>query len=128
MNAIPLALGDSFRGFRIVGTNYDYLDHYGASLAQGALWQAPMEAVLGAGKHLLMMNAIAQPDARDPTQLPADDIDYVANIVRAVGSPRVLRAMGRMSTPSWKRCWSSRTMPKRPDSGLPETVGCAKSS
>ena len=47
-NAIPLALGDSFRGFRIVGTNYDYLEHYGASLAQGALWQAPMEAVLGA--------------------------------------------------------------------------------
>ncbi|SVD90218.1 uncharacterized protein METZ01_LOCUS443072, partial [marine metagenome] len=26
---IPLALGDSFRGFRIVGTDFGYLDHYG---------------------------------------------------------------------------------------------------
>lgn len=47
-NAIPLALGDSFRGYRIVGTNYDYLEHYDAAVAQGALWRAPLEAVLGA--------------------------------------------------------------------------------
>ena len=46
-NAIPLALGDSFRGYRIVGTNYDYLEHYDAAVAQGALWRAPLEAVLG---------------------------------------------------------------------------------
>jgi putative ABC transport system permease protein len=46
--AIPLALGDSFRGYRIVGTNHDYPAHYGARLAAGRLWSAPMEAVLGA--------------------------------------------------------------------------------
>jgi putative ABC transport system permease protein len=46
--AIPLALGDSFRGFRIVGTTHDYTGHYGAELAAGRLWDAPMEAVLGA--------------------------------------------------------------------------------
>lgn len=46
--AIPLALGDNFRGFRIVGTTHDYLAHYGARLAEGRLWQAPLEAVLGA--------------------------------------------------------------------------------
>jgi putative ABC transport system permease protein len=46
---IPLALGDNHRGFRIVGTNGDYLAHYGARLAHGRLWQAPLEAVLGAG-------------------------------------------------------------------------------
>lgn len=46
--AIPMALGDSFRSFRIVGTNHDYVAHYGASLAEGALWTKPMEAVLGA--------------------------------------------------------------------------------
>jgi len=46
--AIPLALGDSFRGHRIVGTNHDYPAHYGAKLAAGRLWNAPMEAVLGA--------------------------------------------------------------------------------
>lgn len=45
---IPLSLGDSYRGFRIVGTTRDYPAHYGAEVAQGAWWQAPMEAVLGA--------------------------------------------------------------------------------
>jgi len=46
--AIPLALGDSFQGYRIVGTNHEYPGHYGARLADGRLWTAPMEAVLGA--------------------------------------------------------------------------------
>jgi putative ABC transport system permease protein len=45
---IPLSLGDSVAGFRIVGTNADYPAHYGATLARGALWSAPMQAVLGA--------------------------------------------------------------------------------
>jgi len=46
--AIPVALGDSFRGFRIVGTTHDYVAHYAGELGAGRLWQAPMEAVLGA--------------------------------------------------------------------------------
>ena len=46
--AIPLALGDSFQGFRIVGTTHDYVAHYGGELGAGRLWEAPMEAVLGA--------------------------------------------------------------------------------
>jgi putative ABC transport system permease protein len=46
--AIPLALGDNYRGFRIVGTEHDYVAHYGARLQQGRLWQAPLEAVVGA--------------------------------------------------------------------------------
>jgi putative ABC transport system permease protein len=46
--AIPLALGDNYRGYRIVGTTHDYVAHYGARLTQGRLWQAPLEAVLGA--------------------------------------------------------------------------------
>ncbi|HXF67359.1 MAG TPA: FtsX-like permease family protein [Burkholderiales bacterium] len=45
---LPLALGDNYRGYRIVGTSHDYLAHYGARLARGRLWQAPLEAVLGA--------------------------------------------------------------------------------
>ncbi len=44
---IPISLGDNFRGFRIVGTSPAYVRHYGAQLAQGRLWQAPMQAVLG---------------------------------------------------------------------------------
>ena len=45
---IPLSLGDSYQGFRIVGTTPDYVAHYGAALAEGALWRQPMDAVLGA--------------------------------------------------------------------------------
>lgn len=47
-SVIPLALGDSYRGLRIVGTHHDYLAHYGARLAAGRLWEKPLEVVLGA--------------------------------------------------------------------------------
>ena len=46
--AIPLALGDSAGGFRIVGTTPAYVAHYGGALANGRLWEDEMEAVLGA--------------------------------------------------------------------------------
>ncbi|MFM9887768.1 MAG: ABC transporter permease [Burkholderiales bacterium] len=45
---VPLALGDTFRGFRIAGTTHDLLSVYGAKLSAGRTWQAPMEAVIGA--------------------------------------------------------------------------------
>jgi putative ABC transport system permease protein len=45
---IPISLGDNFRGHRIVGTTPAYVKHYGATLATGALWQGPMQAVIGA--------------------------------------------------------------------------------
>ena len=47
---IPISLGDSFRGFRIVGTSLDYIKHYNAQLdtaTGGALWAKPMQAVIG---------------------------------------------------------------------------------
>lgn len=44
---IPISMGDSFRGFRIVGTTPDYISHYEASLAQGVMWKSSMQAVLG---------------------------------------------------------------------------------
>ncbi|TXH87431.1 MAG: FtsX-like permease family protein [Rhodoferax sp.] len=47
-SVIPISLGDSLQGFRIVGTSHAYADHYGATLAQGRSWTAPMEVVLGA--------------------------------------------------------------------------------
>jgi putative ABC transport system permease protein len=46
--SIPLSLGDSFRGFRIVGTEPAYITHYNASFAHGCVWNAAMQAVLGA--------------------------------------------------------------------------------
>jgi putative ABC transport system permease protein len=46
--AIPLALGDSLAGFRIIGTEHSYVRHYGGELAAGRLGEAPFEATLGA--------------------------------------------------------------------------------
>ncbi|MES2950322.1 MAG: ABC transporter permease [Pseudomonadota bacterium] len=45
---IPISLGDSFHGFRIVGSSHDYPALYSATVAQGRLWDAPMQVVLGA--------------------------------------------------------------------------------
>ncbi len=44
---IPISLGDSYLGFRIVGTSLDYIKHYNAQLASGALWAQSMQAVIG---------------------------------------------------------------------------------
>jgi len=45
---VPMALGDSVKGYRIVGTTSDYLDFYNGKLAEGRMWDQPMEVVLGA--------------------------------------------------------------------------------
>jgi len=47
-SVIPISLGDNFQGFRIVGTSNEYIKHYGATLAQGGLWDKPMQVVVGA--------------------------------------------------------------------------------
>jgi putative ABC transport system permease protein len=46
--AVPLSLGDSYKGFRIVGTTYEMLQLYQAELDEGKLWQENMEVTLGA--------------------------------------------------------------------------------
>lgn len=46
--AVPLSLGDSVHGHRIVGTDESFLGLYGAKLARGVLFGEHMEAVLGA--------------------------------------------------------------------------------
>jgi len=46
-SSIPLALGDSYRGFRIVGTTSQYPQHYDAALATGAWWDATYEVTVG---------------------------------------------------------------------------------
>jgi len=45
---IPISLGDNLQGYRIVGTSPAYLRHYQAAMAQGRVWDAPMQVVLGA--------------------------------------------------------------------------------
>ena len=46
--AIPLALGDSYQGYRIVGSTADYIRHYGGQAASGVLFGGSMQVVLGA--------------------------------------------------------------------------------
>jgi putative ABC transport system permease protein len=45
---IPLALGDSFRSYRIVGTEAAYVEHYDGRMAEGRMFEAPYETVIGA--------------------------------------------------------------------------------
>lgn len=47
-NAIPMALGDSYKGYRIVGTSQAYPELYGATLATGEWWNKHLEVTLGA--------------------------------------------------------------------------------
>lgn len=46
--AVPVSLGDTLRGFRIVGTSPDFLTLYNGQFSQGKLWGGTMQAVLGA--------------------------------------------------------------------------------
>ena len=47
--AIPIGIGDSVAGARIVGTTDEFIPFYGGTLASGTLPTAPMDAVIGAG-------------------------------------------------------------------------------
>ncbi len=46
--AVPLALGDSYKSFRLVGTNAAYLELYEAGIQSGRMWANPMEVLVGA--------------------------------------------------------------------------------
>lgn len=47
-NAIPLALGDSYQSYRIIGTNKKYADLYKAEIQQGNWWENNLEVTIGA--------------------------------------------------------------------------------
>lgn len=45
---IPLSMGDNYQGFRIVGTNKKYFEHFKAKIASGKMFKGNLEVVLGA--------------------------------------------------------------------------------
>lgn len=47
--AVPLAIGDSHRGYRLLGSTPAYAALYGAELTEGRFFEKPFEAVAGAG-------------------------------------------------------------------------------
>ncbi|MEM6317456.1 MAG: FtsX-like permease family protein [Bacteroidota bacterium] len=46
--AIPLAYGDSYQGYRILGTTEDYINKYETAVQKGRIFSKNMEATLGA--------------------------------------------------------------------------------
>jgi len=45
--AIPLAFGDNYRGYKILGTTPDYLKKYGAKISNGKIFENNFEVVVG---------------------------------------------------------------------------------
>ncbi len=45
--AIPVSYGDNYKGYRILGTEAAYLDHYQAQLSEGRLYEKSFEVVAG---------------------------------------------------------------------------------
>tara|TARA_Y100000589_G_scaffold116586_1_gene110497 strand:- start:8768 stop:9991 length:1224 start_codon:yes stop_codon:yes gene_type:complete len=44
---VPLSFGDSYNGFRIVGTTHQYPELYKMTLSRGRMWEKNLEVVLG---------------------------------------------------------------------------------
>ncbi|MFD1768204.1 ABC transporter permease [Sphingobacterium suaedae] len=45
--AVPISLGDNYKGHRLIGTEPKYLQLYDLSIENGSLWTKPFEAVIG---------------------------------------------------------------------------------
>lgn len=46
-DALPMSMGDSYKGYRIVGTDHKILDWYGVQLADGEVWEQNFEVTIG---------------------------------------------------------------------------------
>jgi putative ABC transport system permease protein len=44
---IPLSMGDNFQGYRILGTNKKYFEHFKTKFTSGVMFKADLEVVLG---------------------------------------------------------------------------------
>jgi putative ABC transport system permease protein len=96
---VPLSLGDSHRGFRVLGTTRDYVDRYrygrnrSLSFAQGAPFADLFDAVLGAqvakelgyvlGQEMVVAHGLASVGAADHDDKPF----RVAGILAPTGTP-----------------------------------------
>ncbi|MDJ0877885.1 MAG: ABC transporter permease [Halieaceae bacterium] len=97
--AIPLSLGDSHRGYRVVGTTQDYFEHYryGQSqplrLADGQKFESMFDVVLGStvarnlgyrlGDKLVLVHGIGQNSFSEHKNTPFQ----VSGILAATGTP-----------------------------------------
>ena len=107
---IPLALGDSVRGFRIVGTEPALVTHYGGTLHSGTLWHA----TAGGGARQRSGRGDRARGGRD-----------IRGFARPGGGRRCARGRA-VSRDRHPRADRHRGRPARPDGGR-ERVGGARS-
>ncbi len=97
--AIPLSLGDSYRGYRVLGTDGRYFQHYrygggqALQLATGRPFEAPLEAVLGSevarqlghsvGSQIVLSHGLGDVSFADH----AEDPFVVVGVLAATGTP-----------------------------------------
>ena len=97
--SIPLSLGDSHHGFRVLGTTSDYFEHYRFArdrpleIAAGKRFQAPHDAVLGAevaqslgyglGQHIVIAHGAGEVEF----SLHKDQPFEVVGILARTGTP-----------------------------------------
>ncbi len=88
--AAPIAFGDSFDGFPIIGSTAQFVAHMSRDLTEGAMFAAPTEAVIGARVDLDIGDTFIP--AHGVGDAAEDDahanVEYrVAGRMRATGSP-----------------------------------------
>jgi putative ABC transport system permease protein len=79
-HAIPLAIGDNYKGFRVIGTTPEYLNLYKGEIAEGKKFGANYETVVGAKTGLALGEEFA---ARHGFSADSDDVhdDHMYNVV-----------------------------------------------
>lgn len=70
-DAIPIVVGDNFKGWRVVGTTAEFLNLYKARLAEGNAFTQPFEVVAGANTQVKLGEEFA---ARHGFAADSDDI------------------------------------------------------
>ena len=85
--SIPLALGDNWNGYRIVGTNYDYIKHYKGELEYGREWNKNFEIVAGSSVKIEINDEIKGAHGLVDTGIVHSDENYkVVGILKPTGT------------------------------------------
>jgi len=97
--SIPLSMGDTHRGFRVIGTDHNYIEHYryardrALSLSQGTWFEHEDETVLGAEVaaslgYRLSDKIVVAHGAGDESFIKHDDQPFrVVGVLAATGTP-----------------------------------------
>ena len=90
-DAIPLSMGDSYKSYRILGTDQALVDLYEAELAQGEIWTKNFEATIGAGVAAELGMKVGDKFASSHGFMDDADMEHDAHAFTVVG---ILRPTG----------------------------------